>query len=759
MASRDKSVHSWRFFRAGGFDQVRLDRSEDLLKLGELDQKLWVALSCPVQGLELDVKTLELIDTDKDGRIRAPELLAAVKWACSALKRPERVFRGAPALALDDIDATGEEGKQLLASAKQILVNLGKKDDKEITVDETADTAKIFAQTRFNGDGIVPATSAEDEALQQTILDVIACVGSETDRSGAQGVSLAKVDEFFAAAAAFDAWWKAAESDAANVLPLGDETVAATAAFNAVKAKVDDYFTRARMVAFDARAEAPLNRDPAEYAALAPRELSLTGADVASFPLAHVTADRPLPLDGGLNPAWAEAVRALRSRVIEPLLGPQSELTDAQWATVSKRFAAYTAWRAAKAGTAVEKLGLARARELLAGGARAAIGELIASDKALEPEANAIAALDKLVRYHRDLDTLLNNFVTFRDFYSAKKKALFQAGTLYLDGRSCELCVKVGDAAAHATVATKSGTYLAYCDVVRKGTGEKMVVAAAFTDGDSDSLAVGRNGIFYDRKGNDWDATIVRLVEHPISVRQAFWMPYKRVAKLVGEQIEKFASARDKEVHEHAVANVAGAGESAEHGTHAAVGGPAAPAPGAAPPAAAPPFDIAKFAGIFAAIGLAVGAVGSMLAVVASSFFGLAWWQMPLVLVGVVLAVSGPSMLIAWLKLRRRNIGPILDANGWAVNAHALMNIPFGASLTAVATLPPNAERSLVDPFAEERGHTRIYVAIAIAVVAFAITWQLGYAKTWVHALMVRPPLPAASASASPAPSASAPRK
>ncbi len=620
MAS-EKSGHRWRFFRAGGFDQVRLDSAEDLTSLADLDQKLWVALSCPVHGLEFDDKTLELIDTDKDNRIRAPELLAAVKWACAMLKSPETLIKGAPSLKLAAIDGDQEEGKRLLASAKQILVNLGKKDAKEITLEDTTDTAKIFSQTHFNGDGIVPVGSAEDEAVQQVLLDVMACVGSETDRSGAPGVSQAKVDAFFTAAEAFDGWWKAAESDAANVLPLGDKTAAAAEAFDAVKAKIDDYFTRARLIAFDARAEAPLNRDVAEYVAMAPKELSLKAIDVVAFPLAHVAANKPLPLESGLNPAWAAAVREFSTLVVTPLVQAESALTDAQWTVLSKKFGAYAAWRAAKAGAEVEKLGIARVRDILASGARATINDLIAKDKALEPEANAIALVDKLVRYNRDLYTLLNNFVTFRDFYSRKKKALFQAGTLFLDGRSCDLCVKVNDAGAHAVVATLSGTYLAYCDVVRKGSNEKMIVAAAFTDGDSDALMVGRNGIFYDRKGRDWDATIIKIVDHPISVRQAFWMPYKRVAKLIGDQIEKFASARDKEVHEHAAANVADAGVSAADGTHQAVG--AVPAPAAAPAAAAPappapPFDIAKFAGIFAAIGLAVGAIGAAIAAVAT---------------------------------------------------------------------------------------------------------------------------------------------
>src|SRR5687768_9131676 len=142
--------HRWKFFRAGGFDQVSLDTGADLMALDQLDQKLWVALACPAKGLEFDTKTLELVDTDNDGRIRAPEILAAVKWAGSMLKDPDELTRSAVALPLSAIDDATPEGKQILASARQILKDLGKVDVTSITAEDVADTGKIFAQTKFN---------------------------------------------------------------------------------------------------------------------------------------------------------------------------------------------------------------------------------------------------------------------------------------------------------------------------------------------------------------------------------------------------------------------------------------------------------------------------------------------------------------------------------------------------------------------------------------------------------------------------------
>src|SRR5512147_2801441 len=108
------TTHVWSFFRAGGFDQVRLDSGADLAALNQLDQKLWVALSCPTRGLEFDSRTLDLIDTDKDGRIRAPEIIAVAKWACGCLKNPDDLLKSSPTLPLSAINDATPEGKQLL---------------------------------------------------------------------------------------------------------------------------------------------------------------------------------------------------------------------------------------------------------------------------------------------------------------------------------------------------------------------------------------------------------------------------------------------------------------------------------------------------------------------------------------------------------------------------------------------------------------------------------------------------------------------
>jgi hypothetical protein len=707
---KSSTPHKWRFARVGGFDQVRLETGADLLALDELDQKLWASLACPTRGLELDSKTLELIDSDGDGRIRVPEILAAVKWVGSVLKNADDVTKRAGALPLSAIDENTPEGAQLLASAKQILLNLGKPDATFVTAEDTADTVKIFAQTKFNGDGIIPVDSTDDERLKSVIKDVMECLGSELDRSGDPGITQEKTEQFYVELQDYSDWWLKAEDDAANILVFGDATSEAAKVFKAVRTKVDDYFTRCRLAEFDAGAVGPLNPSPEEYQALARKDLSAAAEDIAALPVATIGAGKPLPLDAGINPAWVDLISRLRTAVVKPMFGDKTALDGGEWALISARFVAFESWFDGKKGAAVEKLGLDRVREILGSNMKESLTTLIARDKVLEQEANSIASVDKLVRYHRDLFTLLNNFVSFQDFYSPGTQAIFQVGSLYIDGRSSDLCIKVDDIAKHSGMASRSQTYMAYCECRRKGDAEKMNVAAALTDGDAGNLMVGRNGVFYDRKGNDWDATIVKLIEHPISILEAFWSPYRQIAKMVHEQIEKMAGAQQKKVGDAASAGVSGAAATAEAGK---------------PPAEAP-FDVGKFAGIFAAIGLAIGAIGTALAAVLTGFLSLSWWQMPLAVGGLVLFVSGPSMVIAYFKLRKRNLAPILDANGWAVNTRAIVNIPFGKTLTALARLPEGAQSSLVDPFAEKERPWKLYLfLVAVAAVALLL-WQKG---------------------------------
>ena len=289
--------------------------------------------------------------------------------------------------------------------------------------------------------------------------------------------------------------------------------------------------------------------------------------------------------------------------------------------------------------------------------------ELAAAKAEFEP-------LRKLLLLHRDFYRLLRNFVTLEDFYDNDDKtvASFQAGTLILDQRACKLCIRVNDLAKHDSQAPLSGMYLLYCNCENKKTGKKLQIVAAMTQGEIKNLNVGKNGIFYDNDGLDYDATVFKIIENPISIRQAFWTPYRKMAKWVEDKINKSAAEKDAKAFDDMTAKADAAAD-----------------PNAEKKSA---FDIAKFAGIFAAIGMALGMIGTALAAVARGMSGLAWWQYLIIFVCILLVISGPSMIMAWMKLRRRNLAPVLNANGWAINADSIISVPFGLKLTEQVRFP-----------------------------------------------------------------------
>ncbi|MCX6937866.1 MAG: hypothetical protein NTU80_08200 [Verrucomicrobia bacterium] len=706
------TAHVWNFFRIGGFDQVALTSAADLENLCNLDQKLWAALSCPVKGLEIDEKTLALLDTDKDGRIRAPELLAAIAWAKPYFKDLGILLSGRDQISLDAFADTAE-GRAALASAKRILASLGKTDVSAISLADASDTAKLFAATKLNGDGVITPASSADPAITALIMDILATQGGTPDRSTVAGIDAARVETFFAAVSAHLVW--ADQAGAPEVLTLGAATPTATAAVAAVRTKVDDYFARTRLAAFDSRALGAVNRAETDYLVFAARDMTITADEIAGFPLARIIPDQPLALLHGINPAWAARIATLHQAAVTPVFGAATtSLTESQWTALKAGTDAYAAHFAAKAGVTVEKLGLPRLRELKAGAAplSAALAALIAEDLALAPEFESIASVEKLLRYSRDFRPLLHNYVNFFDFYSPEYLAAFQAGTLYLDSRSTEFCIEV---AGPSPLAAMSKAYIAYCDIKRPGCAPRKI-AACLTNGDSDYLFVGRNGVFYDRQGRDWDATVSAIVDNPISIRQAFFSPYKKFIRMVEEQAAKRAAAAEAESN----ARLASAAEKTANADKA-------------PPAPPKKFDV----GVVAALGVAAGALGTIVGGFISGFLGLGVW-MPAGMLGIILVISGPSMAIAWLKLRQRTIGPILEANGWAINGRVKINIPFGTKLTARARLPKGSKLDLNDPYVDREAarKRRVWtygVLLGLLVLAAGAAW---YAKVWPFAVV-----------------------
>lgn len=597
--------YKWNYSCVGGVTRVHISSGEDIAHLSELDEKMWTVTSCPVKGLEINEQSLKYMDTNNDGVIHINEIVAVSKWLSQVLKSNDIVIKGAEALPLDLLNQENEEGKKLYDAATSILKELGKSDATEITLADSSSCLASYLKNKLEA-------------------------------------ALAAIDK-----------------NAAVEAPYGDKTDAIEAAYNALDAKVKDYFMRAKLAGFAAESTAALDVQTSRIEAISAENLTGKLEEIASYPLARVSGSNvELPLDAAINPAWATQFATVKEAV------SAKAIDEAVWAEIGAKIKAYRDYQASVTITE--------------------------ADIKLDEETAAVQLVDKLLHLVHDYYTLLKNYVTLQDFYNPNAKAIFQAGTLLIDQRTCDLCFRVADAGAVAAQAPKSGMYLITCACSSKLYNENFTIIAAMTVGAVDDLYVGKNCIFYDRAGRDFDAKVTAIIDNPISIKQAMWSPYKKMGKLIEDNINKFAAEKEADVTASTTSAINEKTEAvkATDKENAADTGKQVGS-----------FDIAKYAGIFAAVGMAVGMIGSALVAIGKGLWGLTWWQFPLVILAIILVISGPSMFIAWTKLRKRNLAPILNANGWAINAGAKINVPFGATLTQQAKYP---RLNLKDPYADK---------------------------------------------------------
>ena len=506
--------YKWKWTKEGRMAQVRFVTGEDIARLAELDQKCWAALSMPTTGVRFDARMLELMDADGDGRIRTPEVIAAVD------------FLKAKNVNLDDLLTPSEaDGKKL--------------------ADVLARQADL-------------AASAPSAADKQALAD-----------------------------------WEA-KGQTPEVAVFGEATAAGEAALAAVESVIDAFF--------------------------APPE---------DMPLVTEAPDVTLPLRDHLNPKHLEAIMAFADACVKPVLGDGVTSIDRiGWKKVKAAFAPYRAWVAAKPVMNAGKL-----------------GDLVDEERVL--------------RYKLHLLEFLENFVSMRRLYAADESATFQMGTLRIDGKEMSLCFHVASEAAHSALSGKSNCCVLYLKLTRPSEKAERSVCAVVTAGAVAQLYVGRNGVFFDRDGKDWDAVVTKVVENQVSLAEAFWAPWRKLGEGVASTVKKFLGAKQSA----AQATVDASAQSTQAGG-------------------------AAMASSVAAIGIGSGMVTAAAASLMAVVSGMNAKEVAISIVALVLVVSLPSMILTWFKLRKRDLGAILNAGGWAVNRPMYFSMKRARAFTKCAPNP-----------------------------------------------------------------------
>ena len=694
-----------RFQRFGRSLHLRIATADDLAAACRLDTAHWVATGAPVTGFNADATLLRLLDTDANGRILCFEVIQAVGWLRKVLRDRAGIAAGSTVLRLEAIDTDDEDGRRIHESASKMLASLDAAEAGEITLDQVRQIEQAVEATPVSEAGVVLPAAAEDEPIRQFIADVVATVGGAPHPSDEPGVDRAHLDEFLAQARAHLDWLARGDLGAGEavtaIMPLGAATPAAFEAYAALKAKTDQYFAQCQAVAFEARVAARLGIADAELEALDVDDPPAIAALIRAAPLARARADGVLHFAEPVNPAWAAALARLREQVLAPLLGPASggALSAGDWEKVKDSFAAHEAWLAAKAGAALEPLGPETLARYLDASYRAAVEALIAHSAETAFVLDNIRLTEKCILYQAHLLELANNFVSFPRLYDPGSRALFETGSLVMDGRRFNLAVRVTDRAAHAAVAKTGNMFVLYVEIVPPGGAATFEVAVPVTSGTKGNLCVGKRGVFEDLLGRELDARVVQVIENPISLGEGFVSPFQRLGRLLSGKIESMTTSAEKKLD-----TTAGAAVDAAKG---------------APPPKEPAGRGLMAGGLLMGGGVALAALGSAVAYIGKTLTNVQNYLTILIVIGVaILAVVLPTTIVALVKLRRRDLSAILEGAGWAINARMRLTRRQGRYFAQRPRLPAGAELAA-------RWWAPVFWLVVIAAAAAGAAWLI----------------------------------
>ena len=680
----------------------------DLTAAMQLDEAHWLATAAPVDGLSADPVFLQLLDADANGRILCWELRQATEWLLDVLADHTGVTDGADSLNFDAINGESEQGRAIRSAAGKILRrDVNAADQDVITLGQVRRIKAHVEASSVSEAGVVLPEATEDGDIRQFLADIVAALGGAPHPSGASGVDEAQLEAFLAESAAYLDWHRRGtrpeDGQTNEVFPLGAETDSAFALFAKARPKLEQYFAQCHAAALDESLIGRMGWTPAELDSLDLDDPAAIDKLLAEAPIARARPTLELHFDDAVNPRDEATLETVRHQVIEPILGESSLVLSArQWEGIKQTFAPHEAWMLAQPTTNIAAVDADRITRYQALRFADATRRLIAESRETAFHLDSIRLVEKLLLYQSGLIALANNFVAFPDLYDSKQRAMFEMGAVIMDGRRFEFAVKVTNRAEHVKMATSSNMYLMYIQVTPCDGAAAFEIAVPVTGQNKGNLCLGKRGIFIDRDGREHGAQAVYVIENPISLGEAMVAPFVRLGKMLSGKIESIASKAETSFDAKANAAVTQATEQP-----------------AAPPAAAPPAQNQSMAsaGMLAGAGVAFAAVGSALAYITSKLAEAVWWHILIVIGGAVLAVLLPTVIVAWMKLRKRDLSAILEGAGWAVNARMRLTRRQGHVFTRRPRLP------LGSTLVGGKKHRRIIIAILIIALLAAAGW------------------------------------
>ncbi len=678
--------------------QKELKTIKDIENIFTLDEAHWATTGVSSDALNCDPTFIDYVDIDNNKRVMCFEVISGIKWMLKILKDRQGILDYSETLKIESINTENKEGKALLTSTKQILKKLKKSKESQITLKQVREIKDKISKTAISEAGVVLPEAAEDNQIKELLNDIIKTTEGVPHPNGKQGVNKEKLDEFIKTSNIYLKWHKKIEisegQKETKIMPLGGATEKAYDSYKNINKKIDYFFSLCKVLIFTKRVREitnniakPVEEKPTDTI----KTLNINSQEVIEnylkeSPLANPNLTQELIFSEIINFYYEDAVKDFIDNVIKPFnISPQDKLSFRQWIAIKKKLAEYKKWQNNKQGAKVESIEINKLKEYGKEKLIKAVHTLIEESIDTALVLDEIRNVEKIILFQAWMLKFLNSFVYFPYLYDPEKRALFEMGTLVMDGRRFTLSVKVENHEKHMEFSKQSNMFILYVNILSSSE-KKYEVAVPVTSGGKGNLYVGKKGIFQDLKKQDWDAEIIGIVENPISIIEAFFTPFKKLGKMISTKIEELKSTTETQLDT--------AVKGTETPTQQTTQGPG-------------------MGNLFMGGGIAIAALGSAMAFITKTLSEVAWHTILFTISGAILAVLMPIFISAFIKLKKRDLTAILEASGWAINVR--MNLTF--KLGHFFTIRPKIKK----PISMLKIFSFIITLVIIAAVIFGI--------------------------------------
>ena len=635
----------------GGSFQLDIRDAADLEALNIMDEAFWMATSAPVFGLNCDKELIQILDTNKNGRILSSDLREASSRLLKTLKNKDNINNRSESIGIQDIDISSDEGKLLKSSIVEILKNLNFPEDHRLTLKELRNDKGILCNGLTNGDGIIPPNRVENPEVKQLIEDIMECLGGQEDVNGNPGVDAGKLKNFLELAKKYIAWKDSGEFSP-DILPLHEKTAQAYETYSEIKPKIDEYFQLCELKKYNKELKR-VQREPES-----PDYIYECSENIEDYlihsPLSTINESPVLKLTENLNPHFSELILKLQEQVLDEFLArPVMEVYKSDWKKVGEIFKPYQDWLQSTNGIEVKSVEESRLRKYINEGVSDTLQSMIDEDLKLGEKLKVRRKLEEIIILQKNIIDFSNNFVSFPNLYNPEQRAIFEVGYLVIDGRIFNFNLPVEDVKKHSSTAKRSGIFLLYLEVTGSKDDKPFFICTPVTSRKIGLLDVDKRGVLFDLQGKEWDAKVVKVVQNPVSLTEAILAPFRKISRMLMGAIDKISSDTEKELENKFKKKTS---ELQKDLTQVKVD----PKKKSSSATARDLMMTGSFT--FAAL-------GSSFAYISGTFAKLEWDQGKLAFAIAMTVIILPILIVSSIKLHRRNMSSILEASGWAMNA------------------------------------------------------------------------------------------